>query len=130
MARVLGRPAGTHRSALVGYVLAVHGIRGRRDGVAAAWPELLRAEPTSPFIAWLLVSLGLLATWTFLGVLGAVTGQTARPLALVAVPFAAAAAGGLTQAGYRTPGRSARRLMRGASPPGQPVLPGGLLLPC
>jgi hypothetical protein len=68
-------------------------------GVAAAWPELLWAEPASPFIAWLLVSLGLLAAWTFLGVLAAVTGQTARPLALVAVPLAAAAAGGLIQAG-------------------------------
>jgi hypothetical protein len=68
-------------------------------GVAAAWPELLWAEPASPFIAWLLVSLGLLAAWTFLGMLAAVTGQTARPLALVAVPLAAAAAGGLIQAG-------------------------------
>ena len=42
---------------------------------------------------------GLLATWTFLGVLATVTGQTARPLALVAVPLAAAAAGGLIMAG-------------------------------
>src|SRR5581483_6549409 len=68
-------------------------------GVAAAWPELLWAEPASPFIAWLLVSLGLLAAWTFLGMIAAVTGQTARPLALVAVPLAAAGAGGLIQAG-------------------------------
>ena len=68
-------------------------------GVAAVWPELLWAEPAHPVIAWLMLSLGLLATWTFLGVLAAVTGQTARPLALVAVPLAAAAAGGLIQAG-------------------------------
>ncbi len=31
-------------------------------GVAAAWPELPWAEPAHPVIAWLLVSLGLLAT--------------------------------------------------------------------
>ena len=59
----------------------------------------MRIAAAHPVIAWLLVSLGLLATWTFLGVLAAVTGQTARPLALVAVPLAAAAAGGLIQAG-------------------------------
>ena len=43
--------------------------------------------------------MGLLRARTFLGVLAAVTGQTARPLALVAVPLAAAAAGGLILAG-------------------------------
>lgn len=67
-------------------------------GVAAAWPGLLGAEPAHPVIAWLMISLGLLATWTFLGVLAAASGQSARPLALVAVPLAAAAAAGLIQA--------------------------------
>jgi hypothetical protein len=67
--------------------------------VAASWPELLWPEPAHPVIAWLLLSLGLLAAWAFLGMLAAVTGKTARPLALVAVPLAAAAAGGLIQAG-------------------------------
>lgn len=67
-------------------------------GVAAAWPGLLGAEPAYPVIGWLMISLGLLATWMFLGVLAAASGQSARPLALVAVPLAAAAAAGLIQA--------------------------------
>jgi len=68
-------------------------------GVAAAWPGLLGAEPPAyPVVAWLMISLGLLATWTFLGVLAAAAGQSARPLALVAVPLAAAAVAGLIQA--------------------------------
>ena len=71
-------------------------------GVAAAWPELLWAEPAHPVIAWLLVSLGLLAT--FLGVLAAVTGQTARPPALVAVPLAG------SRCGRTDSGRGAARL--------------------
>jgi len=66
-------------------------------GVAAAWPGLLGAEPAHPVIAWLMISLGLLATWTFLGVLAAASGQSARPLALVTVPLAAAAVAGLIQ---------------------------------
>jgi hypothetical protein len=67
-------------------------------GLIAARPELLRPEPVNPVVASAALSLGLLATWTFLGVLAAASGQTARPLALVAVPLAAAAAGGLIQA--------------------------------
>ena len=47
-------------------------------GIAAVWPELMWAGPAHPFIAWLLVSLGLLATWTFLGVLAAITGFCRR----------------------------------------------------
>jgi hypothetical protein len=87
------------RSALVVASLLCMASAAATMGIAAVWPELMWAGPAHPFIAWLLVSLGLLATWTFLGVLAAVTGQTARPLALVAVPLAAAAAGGLILAG-------------------------------
>jgi hypothetical protein len=83
------------RSALVVASLLCMASAAATMGIAAVWPELMWAGPAHPVIAWLLVSLGLLATWTFLGVLAAVTGQTARPLALVAVPLAAAAAGGL-----------------------------------
>ena len=74
------------RSALVVASLLCMASAAATMGIAAVWPELMWARPAHPFIAWLLVSLGLLATWTFLGVLAAVTGQTARPLALVAVP--------------------------------------------
>jgi hypothetical protein len=56
------------------------------------------AEPAHPVIAWLVISLGLLATWTFLGALAAAAGQAARPLALVAVPLAAAIVAGLVLA--------------------------------
>ena len=67
-------------------------------GVAVAWPGLLGAEPAHPVIAWLMISLGLLAAWTFLGVLAAASGQAARPLALVAVPLTAAVVAGLALA--------------------------------
>ena len=67
-------------------------------GAAAVWPGLLGAGPAHPVIAWLMISLGLLAAWTFLGVLAAASGQSARPLALVAVPLAAAAAARLVLA--------------------------------
>ena len=87
------------RSALVVASLLCLASAAATMGIAAVWPELMWAGPAHPFIAWLLVSLGLLATWTFLGVLAAVTGQTARPLALVTVPLAAAAAGWLILAG-------------------------------
>ena len=87
------------RSALVVASLLCMASAAATMGIAGVWPELMWAGPAHPFIAWLLVSLGLLATWTFLGVLAAVTGQTARPLALAAVPLAAAAAGGLILAG-------------------------------
>ena len=78
-------------------------LRRRRRTLAAgppavrAWAMAGPGPLTRP--SRLLVSLGLLGTWTFLGVLAAVTGQTARPLTLAAVPLAAAAAGGLIMAG-------------------------------
>ena len=87
------------RSALVAASLLCLASAAATMGIAAVWPELMWAGPAHPFIAWLLVSLGLLAIWTFLGVLAAVTGQTTRPLALVTVPLAAAAAGWLILAG-------------------------------
>jgi hypothetical protein len=86
------------RSALVVASLLCMASAAAAMGIAAVWPELLWAGPAHPVIAWLLVSLGLLASWAFLGVLAAVTGQTTRPLAL-AVPLVAAAAGGLILAG-------------------------------
>jgi hypothetical protein len=85
------------RSALVVTSSLCMASAAAATGVAAAWPGLLGAEPAHPGIAWLMISLGLLATWTFLGVLAAASGRSARPLALVAVPLAAAAVAGLIQ---------------------------------
>jgi hypothetical protein len=85
------------RSALVATSSLCMASAAAAMGLAAAWPGLLGAEPAHPVIAWLTISLGLLATWTFLGVLAAAAGQSARPLALVAVPLAAAAIAGLIQ---------------------------------
>ena len=82
-------------------------------GITAAWPGLLGAGPAHPVIAWLMLSLGLLAAWTFLGVLAVASGQSARPLALVAVPLAAAVAAGLIQA-LASAGGAASPAARGA----------------
>ena len=51
------------RSALVVASLLCLASAAATMGIAAVWPELMWAGPAHPFIAWLLVSLGLLATW-------------------------------------------------------------------
>src|SRR5579859_5520443 len=71
---------------------------GASMGLTALWPGLLQPAPADPVAGWLAISLGLVATWAFLGLLALMAGETAHPLALVAIPFTAAIAAGLVQA--------------------------------
>ncbi len=63
----------------------------------AITPALLQARPSDAAVTWTSGSLGLLGTWTFLGVLAAVTGDSERPLTLITIPVLAAASAGLLQ---------------------------------
>lgn len=59
--------------------------------LVAVTPALLLVRPSHPAVAWASESLGLLATWTFLGLLSAVMGDTDHPLTLVTIPVTGAA---------------------------------------
>lgn len=65
--------------------------------VTAMCPDVLRAWPAEPTATWLGISLGLAAVWAFLGTLDLITGDTAHPVGLMAVPAAAAVSFGLFQ---------------------------------
>ena len=89
--------------------------------LTAANPALLQARPAQPAIAWATSTLGLLATWIFLTVLAAVTGDTDSHPALLAIPVLGAASAGFLQLALRAvPGAGTR--------PGLPFLAGELVL--
>jgi hypothetical protein len=71
---------------------------GASMGLTAQWPGLLQPAPADPVAGWLTISLGLVATWAFLGLLALMAGETAHPFVLVAIPCTAAIAAGLAQA--------------------------------
>ena len=71
--------------------------------LTAATPALAQAQPAGPAVAWTGSTLGLLATWLFLGVLATVTGHTDRHRTLLAIPVLGAASAGLLQIAFRAP---------------------------
>ena len=84
--------------------------------LTAANPALLQMRPAQPAIAWAASTLGLLATWTFLTVLAAVTGDTDSHPALLAIPVLGAASAGFLQVALQAvPGAEAQP---GLSSPG------------
>ena len=99
----------------------MHARGGRRADLTAANPALLQARPAQPAIAWATSTLGLLATWIFLAVLAAVTGDTDSHPALLAIPVLGAAWAGFLQLALRAvPGAGTRS--------GLPLLAGELVL--
>ena len=89
--------------------------------LGAVDPASLQFRAAAWAIAWTGAVLGLLATWIFLSVLAAVTGDTERQPALLAMPvFGAASAGILQLALRKVPGARME--------PGLPFLAGELVL--
>ena len=77
--------------------------------LTAANPALAQVQPAGPAIAWAGSTLGLLATWIFLGVLATVTGDTDRHRTLLAIPVLGAASAGLLQMALRAPAGTGNR---------------------
>ena len=95
------------------------GSRARRW--APSIRHLLQFRAAAWVIAWAGAVLGLLATWIFLSVLAAVTGDTERQPALLAMPVFGAASAGILQLALRNvPGARME--------PGLPFLAGELVL--
>ena len=100
------------RSALVALSALCMLAAAAAMAVTAVRPDVLRAWPDEPAVAWLGISLGLVAVWAFLGTLGLVTGTGGHPVGLMAVPAAAVVSSGLFQiaaehAGLADPGSGA-----------------------
>ncbi len=82
---------------------------GAALALTAANPVSLQVPPTAPSIAWASSTLGLLATWMFLGVMDAVTSDTGTHPGILAIPVLGAASAGLLQMALRAvPGAGTR----------------------
>ena len=94
---------------------------GAALAMIAANPALLQARPAEPAAAWASGTLGLLATWIFLGALAAVTGGGGIRLAYLVIPVLGAASAGLLQL-------TLRALAGAGTRSGRPFLVGELVL--
>ncbi len=90
--------------------------------LTAATPALLQARPSQPAITWAACTLGLFATWAFLGMLAAVTGDTGPSPALMTIPVLGTVSAALLQVALQHAAPGAR------STPGLPAVAAQLVL--